>query len=212
MPAEHTGPARAGVISKVIGGSPTSQASLHSPVTTRSRTSRLSLTTSPGHRDIIIRVLQRSQVTTLRVAQGQVALRSCPSLTPPSSLPPVPSLHSPSWPGPGLPDGGEAPTEALQGSLFCLCTVSARSLPRPSIGALQPPLGSHTASPPPLTEAASPPHLACWAPGQGFSARGPQPSHPAVCILLMKGKDTKVPSPKKTSASKGVESKWSPGC
>lgn len=121
-----------------------------------------------------------------------------------SSLPPVPSVHCSSWPGPGLPDGGEASTEARQGALFCLCTVSAPSLPRPSLR----PFSLRSAATGPRRAAAPTLHLEQRAPGQVSCAQGPQPSHPAVCIHLMKGKDTKVPSPKKTSASKGVESKW----
>lgn len=55
-----------------------------------------------------------------------LAVPLLPSLTAFSLfLPPVPSFHHSSRPGPSLPDRGEAPSEALQRTLFCLCTVSA---------------------------------------------------------------------------------------
>lgn len=112
-----------------------------------------------------------------------------------SSLPPVPSLHCPGWPGPGFPDRGEAPTEALQGTLLCLRTVSA-----PFLAQAGPPRGPGEGLP----------LLSTWStgPGAGLPCPGPQPSRAAVCILLTIGRDTKGPSPNKTSASKGVESKW----
>lgn len=126
-------------------------------------------------------------------------------------------------------EGGEKPAPAPHGHVLFSSSSPQFSLPRLA-GTWSPrqrrssyrgpprnsSLPAHSKCP--LPAQAGPPHgpgeglplLSTWSagPGAGLPCPRPQPSRAAVCILLTIGKDTKGPSPNKTSASKGVESKW----
>lgn len=125
------------------------------------------------------------------------------------SLPPVPSFHRPSQPGPDLPGRGEAPSEALQRALFRLCTVSARparpgraGFP-PSLGRGLRPLCPFWAATQLLERGYLQPPPGALGTGQVFSGRGPQPSHPAVCILLKQRKRYQEAKSKENISFKG---------
>lgn len=101
------------------------------------------------------------------------------------SFPPVPRFHRPSWPGPGLADRGEAPSEAVQRTLLRLCTVSAPA-PRPCspAGGVRPLRLCPAATQPPGDGL---PAASTWRAGhhgQVFSGRGPRPSPPAIHTFL----------------------------
>ena len=134
-------------------------------------------------------------------------LPPAPLMPPLLFLPPVPSFHHPSWTGPGLPDGGEAPSETLQRTLLGLRAVSA---PGPGLPSSFPVRGSG-------------PSASLWvstrSPGKGAASRVPPPEHwtpggrssVPLSSLCMKGKEPRVPSAEKTCASDDVETNWLPG-
>lgn len=134
------------------------------------------------------------------------------SLMPPLLfLPPVPSFHHPSWTGPGLPDGGEAPSETLQRTFLGLRAVSSPSPGLPSsVWGSRPSASLWVSTRPPGKGAASHhPSLECWAPGGKSSV--PEGPRQAPQWPVYEGKRAQGANCRETCASDDVETNQLPG-